>query len=51
MKKNTKLSLNEWLQTYQILTNNNQMPVFRLSYFITVERTLLPIYALTMIEY
>ena len=27
------------------------MPVFRLSYFITVERTLLPIYALTMIEY
>ena len=35
MQKNKKLALNSWLQTYQILTSDDQMLILRLSYFVT----------------
>jgi hypothetical protein len=38
-KKNKKLTLNSQLQTYQILTNDDQMLILRLSYFITTSCT------------
>ena len=34
-KKNKKLALNSWLQFYQILTNDDQMLILCLSYFIS----------------
>ena len=33
--ENKKFTLNSWLQTYQVLTKNDQLLVLRLSYFIT----------------
>ena len=39
-QKIKKLALNLWLQTYQILTNNVQMIIFCVSYFITTVKTL-----------
>ena len=34
-QKNKKLTLNSWLQTYQILTNDDEMFILCLSYLIT----------------
>ena len=37
--KNKQFTLNSKLQTYQIWTNNDQMPILCLSYFITTVTT------------
>ena len=39
-QNNKKLTLNSQLQTYQILTNNDQMLILCLSYFITTVQKL-----------
>ena len=35
-QKEKTLTLDSWLQTYQILTNDDQMVILRLSYFVNM---------------